>query len=286
MAKQNDDDYPTTGHDWDGIREYDKPMPAWWLWTFYATILFAVGYMIAYPAWPLITTNTKGLLGYTTRDAVEADLAAWEAQNADLVAEIEATELSAILEDDTLLRFANAGGAAVYRNNCSTCRGAGAGGTLGAYPSLLDDDWLWGGTVEDINQTIAHGVRWDADWDTRLSQMPTFGMDELLPPEDIDAVAAYVLSLSGIEAEGDLAKGAEIFDLECSACHGAQGMGDPFLGAPNLTDAIWLYGGTKEEVVHTINTAPAGVMPARVGRLTDAEIKQVAIYVHQLGGGE
>jgi cytochrome c oxidase cbb3-type subunit 3 len=285
MAKMNDDDYPTTGHEWDGIREYDKPMPAWWLWCFYATIAFSAVYVVLYPAFPGLSDSSKGMLGYTSRAAVEADIERFDAQNADLVARIETTDLQGIIDDPELFQFASSGGAAIFRNNCSQCHGAGAGGTLGAYPNLLDDDWLWGGTVEDIHQTISHGVRWEQDWDTRISEMPAFG-DGLLDPDTIAAVASYVVSLSGREATGDLALGTETFDYECSACHGVDGTGDQFVGAPNLTDAIWLYGGSAQEIVETVTFSRAGAMPAWSGRLSEAEIKQVSVYVHALGGGE
>ncbi|MEL6583958.1 MAG: cytochrome-c oxidase, cbb3-type subunit III, partial [Pseudomonadota bacterium] len=233
-----------------------------------------------------ITESTRGMLGYTTRGEVEADIARFDAQNAHLIERVEQSSLQGIIDDPELLHFATAGGASIFRNNCSQCHGAGAGGTLGAYPSLLDDDWLWGGSVEDIHQTISHGIRWEEDWDTRLSMMPAFGSDEILNPDDIVAVAAYVMSLSGRAVEGDLALGGEIFQLECSACHGADGRGDQMLGAPNLTDSIWLYGNTAEEVIQTVSTSRAGVMPAWIERLSTAELKQVAIYVHSLGGGQ
>jgi cytochrome c oxidase cbb3-type subunit 3 len=284
MAKRDDDDYPTTGHEWDGIREYDKPMPRWWVWCFYGTIVFAIGYTIAYPAWPGITGATQGLLGYSTRGAVAEDIARYEEQNAGLIAQINENELSTIIETPELLQFANAGGAAVFRNNCSQCHGAGAAGALGYYPNLLDDDWLWGGEVEQIHQTIAHGIRWDEDWDTRLSMMPAFGVDGILNDEEIDAVADYVLSLSSSPATGSL--GETLYLDNCAACHMDSGKGEVELGAPNLTDAIWLYGGDKASVIETITYSRAGVMPAWANRLTEAEVKQVAVYVHSLGGGQ
>ncbi|MBB5516414.1 cytochrome c oxidase cbb3-type subunit 3 [Rubricella aquisinus] len=284
MAKRDDDDYPTTGHEWDGIREYDKPMPRWWVWCFYATIVFAIGYTIAYPAWPGITGATQGVLGYSTRGAVAEDIARYEAQNAGLISQINETELSTILETPELLQFANAGGAAVFRNNCSQCHGAGAAGAMGYYPNLLDDDWLWGGEVEQIHQTIAHGIRWDEDWDTRLSMMPAFGVDGILNDAEIEAVADYVISLSSSPAAGTL--GETLYLDNCAACHMDNGMGEVELGAPNLTDAIWLYGGDKASVVETITYSRAGVMPAWADRLSEAEVKQVAVYVHSLGGGQ
>lgn len=284
MAKKPDDDYPTTGHEWDGIREYDKPMPRWWVWSFYATIVFAIAYCIAYPAWPGLTGATPGVLGYSSRAEVAKDIANYDAQNDGLVTRINETELAAILDDPELLQFANAGGAAVFRNNCSQCHGAGAAGALGYYPNLLDDDWLWGGEVEQIHLTIAHGIRWEQDWDTRLSMMPAFGVDEILNEDEISAVSDYVMSLSTTPAVGSLGEG--LFLDNCAACHMDSGMGEVELGAPNLTDAIWLYGGSKEAIVETVTYSRAGIMPSWAGRLTDAQIKQVAVYVHSLGGGQ
>ncbi|MGB0496988.1 MAG: cytochrome-c oxidase, cbb3-type subunit III [Rubricella sp.] len=286
MAKKDIEDYPTTGHEWDGIREYDKPMPAWWLWTFYATIAFSVVYTVLYPAWPGITGSTAGVLGYSSRAAVAADIEEYEMRNAGLIERINATEVGAIADDPELLQFAVNGGAAVFRTNCAQCHGAGAQGLPGGYPNLLDDAWLWGGTVEDIHQTIAHGVRWEQDWDTRLSQMPAFGEMEMLTSEEIDAVATYVRSLSGQVEVAAGHPGEQLYLDNCASCHMDSGMGDTFVGAPDLTDQIWLYGGDQDSIVETIMYSRAGVMPSWTDRLSQAEIKQVAVYVHQLGGGQ
>ncbi|MEM8800485.1 MAG: cytochrome-c oxidase, cbb3-type subunit III, partial [Pseudomonadota bacterium] len=156
-----------------------------------------------------------------------------------------------------------------------------------AFPNLRDDDWLWGGSVEDIHYTLKHGIRWEADPDTRFSAMPAFLTDEILSKDEISNVAHYVLSLSGAEHDAAAAAAGETpFVEQCSACHGENGKGMRELGAPNLTDAIWLYGGSHETIVKTVAYARNGVMPAWSERLDDVTVKQLAIYVALLGGGE
>lgn len=279
-------DPATTGHSWDGIEEFDNPLPRWWLWVFYGTIIWAIGYVIAYPAWPLIKGATPGLLGYSTRAEVARDIAAAEAANADVVAQLVATDLTKVAEDPDLNRFAVQAGAAVFRTNCSQCHGSGAAGVQAAgYPNLLDDAWLWGGTMDDIYYTVSHGIRNETDPDARYSQMPAFG--EMLPAEDIDAVVQHVRAISGQDHDAGLAQqGATVFADNCAACHGEAGDGDRAVGAPRLNDAIWLYGGDVETLTATVTNARFGVMPAWRGRLREADIRAVALYVHQLGGGE
>ena len=275
----------TTGHEWDGIKELDTPMPRWWLWSLYATIVWGVIYLFLMPAWPLINGATPGLLGYSSRGAVERDIAEAEAVNAPLDAQLMSVDIASIPEDPDMLRYAIAGGGAVFRNNCSQCHGAGGQGALGGYPNLVDDDWLWGGTTEEIYQTVTHGIRYEADPDTRFSQMPAFG--DILEADEIAGLAEYVLSLSGADHDADLAAAhQQTFIDNCSACHGEDGTGMRDQGAPNLTDGIWLYGGDRDTIVATITNARYGIMPAFQNRLTDAEIRKVAVYVHGLGGGE
>jgi cytochrome c oxidase cbb3-type subunit 3 len=273
----------TTGHEWDGIKELDTPLPRWWLWTLYATIVWGIAYSIAYPAWPLISTTTQGLLGYSSRGDLHAALAEHAESQKVYTDRIAAMEMAEIAADQDLAQFARAGGAAVYRNYCSQCHGSGATGAKG-YPNLQDDHWLWGGTAEDIRLTIAHGIRFDEDDDTRLSEMPAFGRDEILGKEEIATVADHVLSLSGQAGANE--EGRTIFADNCAACHGENGEGMQELGAPNLTDAIWLYGGDRDTVIATITNSRAGVMPAWAHRLGEAQIKQVALFVHGLGGGD
>ncbi len=273
----------TTGHEWDGIKELNTPLPRWWVWTFYATIVWGIGYMIAYPAWPLISTVTPGLLGYSSRGELHAALAEHADAQKIYTDRIAAMDMEDIAEDAHLANFARAGGASVFRTNCSQCHGSGATGSKG-YPNLQDDDWLWGGTIDDIQKTIAHGIRFDDDDDTRLSDMPAFGRDELLEKEEIEAVADHVLSLSGQTAATE--EGRTVFADNCAACHGDNGEGGQELGAPNLTNGLWLYGGDRDTVIATITNSRGGVMPAWGHRLSEAQVKQVALYVHGLGGGE
>lgn len=275
----------TTGHEWDGIKELDTPMPRWWLWTFYATVVWGVIYTILFPAWPLVTRATPGLLGYSSRQNVASEIAAAQAANAALDARLVGADLATVADDPELLHYATAGGAAVFRNSCSQCHGAGGAGVVGHYPNLLDDDWLWGGTAADVQQTVTHGIRYDADADTRYSQMPAFG--EMLAPEEIDGLVQYVLSLSGQAQDPAMAAGARQSFLDnCASCHGENGTGGREFGAPNLTDGIWLYGGDPASIHATIENARFGIMPAFAGRLSEADIAKVAVYVHSLGGGE
>jgi cytochrome c oxidase cbb3-type subunit 3 len=279
----------TTGHVWDGIEELNNPMPRWWVWTFYATIVWGIGYSVAYPAWPLITAATPGLLGASTRADVAVEIARVDAANAEIKASLVAADLNSIGADPALAAYAERAGAAVFRTNCTTCHGSGAAGFEGkGYPNLLDDDWLWGGTMEDIHLTITHGIRNTTDADARYSEMPKFGVDGILEEPQIAEVAEHVLAISGQEHDATLAAaGAVVWeDAGCSGCHMEDGTGDRTQGAPNLTDAIWLYGGTREAVTESIYYARFGVMPNWNTRLSEDEIRAVAFYVHGRGGGE
>ena len=275
----------TTGHEWDGIRELNNPLPRWWVWTFYATIIWSIGYWIVMPAWPLVTGYTAGVLGYSQRAVVAEQLAERQAAQQVYADRIDGASLDEIRSDPELLAFALAGGRSAFAVNCSQCHGAGAAGSPG-YPNLNDDDWMWGGTLDAIQQTINFGIRSDHD-ETRVNDMPAFLVDELLTREEIADVAEYVLSLSGqAEDQEAVARGQEIYAEQCAACHLDDGRGDQELGAPNLTDAIWLHGGDRATVIETIAYSRRGVMPPWVDRLSPAAIKQLAVYVHTLGGGE
>lgn len=273
----------TMGHEWDGIQELDTPLPRWWLYTFYLTIIWGIAYTIAYPAWPMISSATSGVLGYSSRGEVAEAIAQHATDNAEVTARVANASFEDIATNADLDQFALAGGAAVFRTYCSQCHGAGAAGAVG-YPNLLDDDWLWGGSHEAIYETLLVGIRWDENDDTRYSEMPAFGDDEILSKDEIATVADYVLSLSGKSEVTEL--GAELYADNCAACHGDEGLGDREQGAPNIADAIWLYGGDRETVIATITHSRYGVMPAWNTRLTDAQIKKVSHYVHSLGGGE
>lgn len=277
----------TTGHEWDGIKELNNPLPRWWLWTFYACIIWAAGYVIAYPAIPLISGATKGILGYSSRGEFAEKVALAKADQAVYLNQIDAMDVADIVADNELARFARAGGASAFKVNCSQCHGSGAQGAAG-FPNLNDDEWIWGGSIEAIYTTITHGVRYDPDDDTRFNEMPAFGRDEILESEEILAVANYVASISGGEAEVDLiGQGQVIFEENCAACHGDVGEGLSELGGPALNNAIWLYGDSSVEGLMTqINTPSHGVMPAWNEKLGDTTVKQLAVYVHSLGGGQ
>ncbi|MFN3170041.1 MAG: cytochrome-c oxidase, cbb3-type subunit III [Hyphomicrobiales bacterium] len=276
----------TTGHQWNGIRELRTPVPTWWMLVWIASIAFAVVYAVLLPSIPLGDQTTAGTTGYTARQALEAQLetvrTAREAQGA-VLAE---TELADIVADPELATLAFNGGRSAFGVNCIQCHGVGGGGQIGQFPSLIDDDWLWGGTLDDIWYSINHGIR-NETLDARFSLMPAYG--DFYEQADIEAVADYVLALnpaSPDHATRDQLPGAETFDLECSACHGVNGLGDTVFGAPNLSDAVWLYGGEREEIIAQIANPQQGVMPAFGERLDEATIKMLAVYVHSLGGGE
>ncbi len=276
----------TTGHEWDGIKELNTPLPKWWLYTFYGTVIWGLAYTVAYPAWPMLTSATPGLLGYTSRgELAESVNVAREGQKAQLD-KIAAASVEDILKDPAMLAFASAGGAAAFKVNCVQCHGAGAAGSAG-YPNLNDNDWLWGGTADTIHTTLKHGIRHTLSADTRDSQMPSFGADGILKPDEIVNVSNYAISLGGGQADAAQAEaGKQLYADNCAACHGDAGIGNAELGAPNLVDKIWLYGGTVREVAQQVTKPRHGVMPGWATRLDDTTIKQLTVYVHSLGGGE
>jgi len=276
----------TTGHEWDGLRELNTPLPRWWLWVFYATIIWSVLYWIVYPSWPLVSSYTRGVFGWQSREAVVADLAGLKVARGAMLARLGAASLGEITTDPKLLEFARAQGKVAFADNCAGCHGSGGAGARG-FPNLNDDDWLWGGKLEDIIQTIQHGVRAN-DADTRTGSMPAFGRDNMIAKADIPVVADYVRSLSGLAqpSGADAARGRKVFSDNCATCHGENAKGNRELGAPNLTDAIWLYGPGKETIVETLTNGRGGVMPAWAGRLGADTIKALAVYVHTFGGGE
>jgi cytochrome c oxidase cbb3-type subunit III len=276
----------TTGHEWDGIKELNTPLPRWWLWVFYATHVWALGYIILYPSIPLLRDATTGLLGWHSRAEVASDISTVEASRADIFARIRDLPLGEIAADEELRGVAFRGGESAFKVNCVQCHGADAAGGFG-YANLNDDDWIWGGTLDDIHYTIAHGVRFAADPETRFSEMPAFGRDALLDREQINAVTQHVLALAGQPHDAAIAQnGAALYADNCAACHGETGEGMRELGAPRLNDAVWLYGSNPEQVLAQVHSPRHGNMPAWGGRLDETTIKQLTIYVHGLGGGE
>lgn len=290
MAKKPGDDtqridQPTgtafVGHEWDGIEELNTPLPRWWLWTFYLTIIWALAYVIMYPAWPLVDSATKGMLGWTSRGQLAAEMQAADAKRAPLVNALAAIPVEQLLADQKLYQGAVAGGSAAFKVHCVQCHGSGAMGSKG-YPNLNDDDWLWGGDMAAIHYTLTNGIRNPDHPETRQSAMPAF--DGILTPAEISTVVGHVQSLSG-KAKPN-AKGAELFATNCASCHGTDGKGLREFGAPNLADNIWLYGGDKASLTQTVKQSRQGVMPRWNLKLDAATIKMLAAYVHSLGGGE
>lgn len=280
----------TTGHAWDGIKELNNPLPRWWLYIFYATMIWAVVYMVFMPAIPALPgtgmTNTPGLRGHSDRALVAGEVSKLEAERAAASAQLLTASLEQIETDLNLQQFALAMGESAFGDNCATCHGAGGRGAKG-YPMLADDVWLWDGTLDGIETTLRHGIRHYEDPDTRRNAMPAFGRDGLLTAKEIDDLVQYVVHVSGRSADmAAVNRAAPVFAQQCVSCHGSDAKGNRELGAPNLTDAEWLFGGEPRDIQQTIYSARNAHMPAWQGRLDDATIKALAVYVHALGGGE
>ena len=271
----------TVGHEWDGIEELDTPLPRWWLIVFAACCVYSLGYVVVYPAIPMLNSATGGTFGWSSRGDLDAQLAAENDRRAPMFRAIAATPVDQLPAHPEQLREAIEGGRAAFKVHCVQCHGSGAAGSIG-YPNLNDDDWLWGGDLKSLEYTLTHGIRNPDHDETRLSQMPAFG--EILKPAEINQLVAHVRSISGQGKPN--AAGAALFETNCSACHGVAGKGNRELGAPNLTDGIWLYGGDKAALHTTIVNARAGVMPRWNSRLDPVTIRMLAAYVHSLGGGE
>jgi cytochrome c oxidase cbb3-type subunit III len=278
---------PTTGHVWDGIRELNTPLPRWWLWTLYLTIVWAIGYWIVYPAWPTLTGHTAGLFGYSSRAELGVELKALETARDRQAAQLRNASLEDIRKSPEMLRIALARGKAAFGDNCAGCHGAGGQGGVG-YPNLTDDEWIWGGSLSEIETTLNHGARWSQDNRTRAGDMMAFGKTGMLKKPEIEQVVEYVRSIAKLDVErgAELAKGEETFKTNCAACHGDDGKGKKEVGAPDLTDAIWLYGSSRKVMTETVQNGRAGIMPAWGGRLDPVTIKALTVYVHSLGGGQ
>ena len=277
---------PTAELEWDGIRKLDMPPPRWWVLTFWGCFIFAVVWWVLYPSWPGARTYFPGLLGSDQRAVVAEQVVAADERRAIAAAEIDQLEqLDQVKADPRLLQYVIAAGGVVFANNCAPCHGLGGAGQ-GFFPALVDDEWIWGGTMADIQQTITGGIR-NGSEEARDSQMPRFGADQILTRDQILEVSEYVLSLTGRSSDlTAAAKGEPVFAENCVACHGEGGVGMKELGAPALNDAIWLYGGAKANIVSQIHAPRHGVMPAFGSRLDDTTIKMLTVYVNSLGGGQ
>ena len=276
----------TTGHSWDGIKELNNPLPRWWVITFWISILWAVVYWVLMPSWPGLTGYLAGVRGHSERANVAAVLAGVEtARSEQMTRLLSAGSIANIEEDPDLFQYAITAGGSLFGDNCATCHGAGGQGSVG-YPSLVDDEWIWGGALADIQATLHYGIR-STHPQTRFNQMLAYGADGLLTPEQISDVVEHVMRISGRDADAaKAARGGALFAQQCASCHGAEGLGDQALGAPNLTDGIWLYGGERLDIQRTVHQGRGGVMPAWTGRLSEEQITALAVYVHSLGGGE
>jgi cytochrome c oxidase cbb3-type subunit 3 len=273
----------TTGHEWDGLKELNNPTPRWWLWVFYICIIWSVGYWVLYPAWPTISGSTKGILNWTQFEKLNEEQAEISVRQRHYLDKFETANFEKIMDDQELYAFAKAGGAAAFKDNCATCHGTGAAGSIG-YPNLNDDDWLWGGKIDDIYQTLQYGIR-SSHEETRASMMPAFGKDGLLKPDQVSVMTDYIFLLSSGK-DGSAHPGSIIFQSQCASCHGIDARGNREFGGPNLTDDLWLYGSSKSAIYKSIFYGRAGVMPHWKGRLDDNTLRQLSVYVHSLGGGE
>lgn len=272
----------TTGHDWDGLKELNNPAPRWWLWVFYATVIFSIGYWYVYPTWPTLSGHSAGSKNWTEYAELKESQGEITAMRAKYEGRFASASLQDIKNDKELYAYAVAGGAVAFKNNCAACHGSGGQGGKG-YPNLNDDEWLWGGTLDEIYTTIRYGAHNDNP-NTHNGGMPTW--KDILKPEEIEAAASYVEHWHEGDKAPANAKGKEVFAANCASCHGDKGEGNTGVGAPQLNNDIWLYGGDHATIVQTITYGRAGVMPAWEGRLNDSTIKQLAVYVHSLGGGK
>jgi cytochrome c oxidase cbb3-type subunit 3 len=277
---------PTTGHEWDGIEELNTPLPRWWVWSFVVTVIWGIGYVLVYPAWPTLSGGTQGLFGWHSRDQVASELNDLQTLRGPIMDKLKDASLAQIETNPELLAAARTVGKTAFATNCAACHGAGGQGAKG-YANLNDDDWIWGGKLVDIQRTIEHGVRWDADKETHVSAMPAFGKDGILTPEQISAVADHVRTYAETpDSDAPTAEGEKLYAENCAACHGVDGKGNPELGAPALYDQVWLYGADKATIVSRIVNGGGAVMPAWQGRLDPTTIKALTVYVHSLGGGQ
>lgn len=288
MAEEKRIDGPTgtqtVGHEWDGIEELDTPMPRWWVISFWGTIIWAIAYVIVYPAIPMIDSATQGIWNWSSRGQFEQEMKVETLRRAPVANALAAVPIEELASNERLYQAAIEGGRAAFKVHCVQCHGSGASGSKG-YPNLNDDDWLWGGDLPAIHYTLTNGVRQPGHDATRFSQMPPFA--GILTADQVGSLATYVQTLSGkSRPSSKSAVGATLFAANCASCHGTDGKGLREFGAPNLTDAIWLYGGDIASIRATINNSRFGVMPRWNNRLDEVTIKMLSVYVHSLGGGE
>lgn len=288
MSERERDDHTgteTTGHEWDGIKELDTPLPRWWLWTWYACIVAAIVYWVLMPAWPGLSGYTHGLLRQSDRTEVVKELHGLAAQRQAGEGRLRAATLQQIEASPDLQAYAMQVGASVFGDNCATCHGAGGAGAKG-YPNLRDDVWLWGGSLDEIRHTIQVGVRSGHPQARGEKSMPAFGRDQMLNEGQVSDLTEYVVALSGRKADiAAVGRARQTFADQCAACHGPAGTGDVAQGIPNLTDAEWLYGSSREAIYDQIWNGRNGVMPTWEARFSPETVKALAVYVHANAGG-
>lgn len=273
----------TTGHTWDGLKELNNPLPRWWVWIFIITCIWSIGYWVVFPSWPTLSGSTEGTSGYTQAKALQKGQAEIEARQQAYLERFEKASYQEILADPELYAFSIAGGKAAFKENCATCHGTGGAGSKG-YPNLNDDDWLWGGRLDDIHMILQHGIRANNE-DSKFSVMPAFGKEKILTREEIYEVVDYVQTLSGDKEPTEAyERGMTIYKNQCASCHGDDGRGKQDIGSPNLTDSIWLYGGDRKTLFETIYFSRAGVMPAWKNRLDENTLRQLTVYLYELSG--
>ncbi len=252
-----------TGHVYDGIEEYDNPLPAWWLWMFVISIIFGIGYLIFYPG----MGNFAGTLGWTQLSQYEAEVEKASQKYGPVYQKYAAMSIEDVAQDEQAMRMAGR----LFSDNCAQCHGSDAKGGMN-FPNLTDGDWIWGGEPEQIVASIANG---------RQAAMPAWG--QILKDQGVNETAEYVLNLSGQNADAEMAAaGEKHYNTYCMACHGPDGKGNPMMGAPNLTDDIWLYGGSRMRIRETLTDGRNGQMPAQKDLLYAEKIHLLSAYVYSL----
>lgn len=272
----------TTGHDWNGIKELNNPVPRIVIAFIVVTHLYALIAWVLLPAWPLGQTYTRGLLAVDQRSEVAADIARAEAEQSEWITLLATQNFETIKADPALMTQTLAAAAPLFGQNCQACHGEDGNGGPG-FPKLSDDVWIWGGSAEEIATTIRVGVN-SSHPDTRFAQMPAFGRDGMLTRPQIATLSDYVLTLTHGVRPGDTSEGGVLFQENCAACHGEDARGVADTGAPNLTDDDWQYGGDADAIRQTLINGRQGTMPAWANRFSEAQISMLALYVETLSG--
>ena len=294
----------TTGHEWDGIKELNNPLPKWWVYVFIISIVWSIVWYVLYPSFPLVLGNgmmdregdgqavevvLTGIEGYSSRQELETAMVDLKQMRQDTwLSKMEGKSLDQIAADTELRAYARRGGEVVFKENCAPChQSGGAGEPVQGYPNLTDNEWIFGGTLDEIKQTVTHGVRWPTDDETRVGEMLSYAGNDTFSDEEKTQVAEYVISLSnGSPAAGS--PGEQLFLDNCAACHMDDGSGNPDLASPPLNNQNWTYQpqgeGSVAAILAQMNGPRHGQMPAWGERLNETEINQVVLYIESRGG--